>query len=632
MKRYHTDEGIPTLTKALFEYMNADEIKKLARLIGSRVPTRKAELVEHIVRHLEGDRLRTVWQGMDELQRAAVAEVVHSEGTMFHSDRFRAKYGRLPAWGSIDAYRRDEEPTPLRFFFYGNAVMPDDLKKRLEAFVPRPAKAKVKSLEQVPDAYDRPYDYWNSKTKKREKGTEAIPLVVRKSEQPAQRELLSMLRLIDAGKVAVSDKTRKPTTATIKTITTILEDGDFYPHEPPKNKYHDENAGPIRAFAWPVIVQAGKLAKLSGKRLELTKAGRKGMSDPAAGTIRGLWSKWAGTTILDELSRIDCVKGQTGKGKRGLTALAGRRDAVWASLAECPEQCWIAVEEFFRFMRASGNDFAVTRNPWNLYICELRYGSLGYDSGARILEERYLLCLFLEYAATLGLIDVALIPPAGARRDYRSMWGADDLPYFSRYDGLMFFRINNLGAYCLDMTAEYTPAPIEFKPVLRVLPNLEIAAIGDGLEQWDRLALDAYATSISDLVWKLDPGKLLSAVDQGRSVEEVREFLQARSGAPLPDTVTRLLDDSAGRSVRVHDRGMARLVECDEPTLAALIANDSRTRNHCMRAGERHLVVPASSEPAFKRNLRDLGYLVAAGQPLRRVKRTEKPANRVSEP
>ncbi len=339
--------------------------------------------------------------------------------------------------------------------------------------------------------------------------------------------------------------------------------------------------------------------------------------------------------VIDELSRINCVKGQTGKGKRGLTALAGRRDAFSAVLAECQDQRWIATEEFFRFMRASGCDFAVTRNAWNLYIGELQYGSLGYDNGQHIIEQRYLLCLLLEYVATLGLIDVALIPPAGARRDYHSMWGTDELPYFSRYDGLMFFRVNALGAYCLDMTSAYMPAPIEVRPVLRVLPNLEIAAIGNELDQGDRLALDAYAVNVSDLVWRLDAGKLLSAVEQGRSVAEIREFLAARSGVQLPDTVIQLIEDSAGRCERVHDLGMARLVECDEPSLAALIANEPRTRNHCMRAGERHLVVPASSESAFKRNLRDVGYLLAVGEPVKpkplRVKRKKNSEARVSE-
>jgi hypothetical protein len=377
------------------------------------------------------------------------------------------------------------------------------------------------------------------------------------------------------------------------------------------DRCHDENAGPIRAFAWPLLIQAGGLAQLAGTRLQLTKAGRKALSEPAAGTIRTLWTKWTNTTILDELARIECVKGQTGKGKRGLTAVSDRREAIADSLAECPPGGWIATDEFVRYMQATGNDFAATRDAWGLYIGEQQYGSLGYAGSAQFLDDRYLLSLLHEYAATLGMIDLALIPPAGARDDFRKLWGSDELPFFSRYDGLMYFRLTPLGAYCLDVDTDYQPAPVEVKPVLRVLPNLEVAATGSDLEQSDRLALDAYATPVSDFVWRLEAGKLLAAIEAGRKVEEIREFLAGRSGAALPDTATRLLDDVAERTTKVHDRGLARLVECADAALAALIANDTRTRKHCMRAGERHLVVTGTSDAAFRRALRDSGYLLA---------------------
>jgi hypothetical protein len=614
MKRYDASGGIPTLDMALSEFMNSDDLKKLAALTREKLPTRKADLVAVIKRHLDGDRLRAVWQGLDELQRAAVAEVVHSSSTEFVAGRFHAKYGRGPNWGTTDQYGYHRSPSALGFFFYGKGVMPDDLKARLKAFVPLPAEAKINTLAELPAAYDLPYSRWNAKTRTEEKGTKAVPLTVRESERPAQRELLSMLRLIDSGKVSVSDKTRRASAATVEGITGILESGDYYPRLPVTNKWHDENAGPIRAFAWPLLVQAGGLAQLSGSKLQLTKAGRKALSEPAAETIRTLWSKWLGSTILDELSRIECIKGQTGKGKHGLTAVSSRRDAIADTLAECPTGAWIATDEFFRFLRASGNDFSVSRNAWNLYIGELQYGSLGYENGERILEERYLFAFLLEYAATLGIIDAALIPPAGARYNYGGLWGTDELVYFSRYDGLMYFRITPLGAYCLGAESAYQPAPVEVRPVLRVLPNLEVAAIGAEFEQGDRLALDAYATRVSDLVWRLDAGKLLAAIEEGRPVDEIREFLSARSGTTIPDTVSRLLDDVAERSTKVCDRGLARLVECADAALAALIANDTRTRKHCMRAGERHLVVPSSSEAAFKRTLREVGYLVTSGE------------------
>jgi len=614
MKRYLADGGIPTLEVALTECMSSEDLRKLAALTNEKLPTRKGELAFLIMRHLGGERLRTVWESLDELQRAAVAEVVHSSSTRFPADRFRAKYGRDPNWGTSDKSGYHRSPSALDFFFYGNGVMPDDLKSRLGAIVPPPVEARVQTLADLPAAWTLPVSRGNPKTRTKEENTEEVPLAVHETERTAQRELLSILRLVDAGKVAVSDKTRRASSASIETITNTLEGGDYYPRLPVKNKWHDENAGPIRAFAWPLLIQTGGLAQLSGSKLQLTKAGRKALAEPAAETIRMIWTKWMGTTILDELSRIDCVKGQSGKGKRGLTAAASRRDAIADTLAECPVGAWILTDECLRFLRASDNDFSVTRSAWDLYISELQYGSLGYDNGERVLEERYLYCFLMEYAATLGLIDVALIPPSGARRDYRNMWGTDDLAYFSRYDGLMYLRITSLGAYCLDAASNYQPAPVEVKPVLRVLPNLEIAAIGAEFEQSDRLALDAYATRVSDLVWRLDADKLLVAMGMGRSVHEILEFLTARNSDAIPDTVTHLLEDVADRTAKVHDRGLARLVECADPALAVLIANDSRTRKHCMRAGGRHLVVPASSEAAFKRALREVGYLLALGE------------------
>ncbi|MGH3674919.1 MAG: hypothetical protein ACRDU5_04125, partial [Mycobacterium sp.] len=52
--------------------------------------------------------------------------------------------------------------------------------------------------------------------------------------------------------------------------------------------------------------------------------------------------------------------------------------------------------------------------------------------------------MLFEYAATLGLIDVTYTDPADARDDFRDNWGADDLDYLSRYDGLRAIRINRV--------------------------------------------------------------------------------------------------------------------------------------------------------------------------------------------
>ena len=350
----------------------------------------------------------------------------------------------------------------------------------------------------------------------------------------------------------------------------------------------------------------------SGSRLALTKAGRNALTQPPAATLARAWSSWQSTTLLDELSRVEAIKGQSGRGRRGLTAVAGRRAAIAAALGDCPVGRWVEVDELFRHMRAGDLDFEVTRDAWRLYIGDPEYGTLGYDGygGWEILQARYALALLLEYAATLGLVDVACVPPAGARDDFGHMWGTDDLAFLSRYDGLTHIRVNALGAFCFGVEDAYRPTPTEVRPALRVLPDLEVAALGEDLTQADRLALDRYAERAADHVWRLRRERLLAAVESGDSIDRVREFLAARSAAPLPDTVSCLLDEVAQRTGALTERGSALLIECADPALAVLLARDRRTRGHCLLAGDRMLAVPAASDAAFRRAARELGYVV----------------------
>lgn len=181
----------------------------------------------------------------------------------------------------------------------------------------------------------------------------------------------------------------------------------------------------------------------------------------------------------------------------------------------------------------------------------------------------------------------AYTQPSGARPDYGDFWGTDELEFFSRYDGLMYFRLTPLGAYCLGITEQYTPAPMEVRPVLRVLPNLEIAAIGEPLSAADVLILEIYTEKVSDAVWRLERGKLLSAIAEGHNLSVLQELLQAKSGNPLPETVRQFLVDIEARGHSLKDKGTARVIECADAALAVLIANDSRTKAYCMLAGER---------------------------------------------
>jgi len=602
----------PTVEEALGR-LTVRDLQVRATAIASKVPGRKPQLAAMIVEQLEGECLRALWERLGELEQAAIAEVVHGPEHRFDATQFRAKYGRDPDWGERDNWSSWVSASPLQLFLY-QGVIPDDLLARLQAFVPPPSAAALESLAELPAEIEYSGERYNYTTREREHWSEAAPVVVAERERAAAAEFAGVLRLIDAGKVAVSDKTCRPTSAAMRAVAAVLDDGDFYAGGA-------QEIGPIRSFAWPLLVQAAGLAERAGSRLRLTAAGRKAITEVAATSLRRAWERWLDTRLLDELNRVNAIRGQTGKGKRGLTAVAGRREAISGALADCPVGRWIAIDELFRYMRASGYRFEVTRDAWTLYICEPGYGSLGYDGYGswEVLQARYALCMLFEYAATLGVIDVAYVPPAGARDDFRDQWGTDGLEYLSRYDGLSHIRLTPLGSYCLGIAGEYAPPRIAQRAALSVLATLDVVATDESLAAADRIVLERYATQTADRVWQLTAERLLEALEGGGSLDELAEFLVARSAEPLPAPVLQLLHDLHERVGRIADRGVARLIACDDPALAALVANDARTRRLCMLAGDRHIVVPVKSERAFRRALRELGYPPPGSSELREV-------------
>ena len=274
MSRYRTEDSIPTIADAL-NAMTVGALTRLAALHGSDPPpTRKGELLALLSERLvRDDVLHRLWDRLDDIQRAAVSEVVHGSSRCLDHARFRAKYGRDPEWGSLDEYRRDALPSVLRLFVYGGGVMPDDLRERLRAFVPAPARVVLVTVSELPEEVEQHYAFYERSTGERQAAVELVPVTVHETEQAALHDLEAVLRLIESGMLSVSDKTRRPSTAATRVVADALRGGDLYSDE--------AGVGPIRAFAWPMLVQAAGLAELRGSRLALTQGGFQGTRSTA---------------------------------------------------------------------------------------------------------------------------------------------------------------------------------------------------------------------------------------------------------------------------------------------------------------------------------------------------------------
>ena len=593
---------------AALEGASYDDVKDLAKKLGLKPKSRKKTDATAEILPLLNDAKSAVkiFLTLDSLQQKAVAEAVFHRENEYDDGRFAAKYGSSPKF-KIELGKYESEPTLLRLFIYSDEsgkFIPNDLAEKLKPFVPKPQGFYLKTVESLPENITVNHPEWKKKP------AHIIPLTLRETESEAMQDFWSVLRLVEDKKIAVSDKTFYPSAKSVEEITAILQNGDFY--EIIEDKEHYPQIGAIKGFAWAMILQASKLTNVAAKKLALSNEGRKILNKPAHEIIKNLWQSWLKTTVLDEFNRVDEIKGQKSKGKTNLTGIKPRRESVADSFQLCPVGEWIAIDEFFRCVRLNF-DFEVTRNDWELYICEKGYGALGYEYGGdtdkwQVLQARYILAVLFEYAATLGLIDVAYIPPFDARNDYGELWGTDDLDFLSRYDGLKFIRINKLGAFCLELSENYELPKVAVKSSFTILPNLTIKVVGEPLTGGEEIFLKNYAIKETESVWRLSRELTINALENGQNIKTLGDFLQSREEQFLPETVEGFLRETEKRSAALKEKGKAIVIECETTEIADEIAQNSNIKKLCQRFGKKSLVVFEADEKNFREIVRKIGY------------------------
>ena len=213
----------------------------------------------------------------------------------------------------------------------------------------------------------------------------------------ARDQLHAMLMLVEHGQVRCSAATKKPSAATMRLLAGTLPGGDFYPGEN------------ISTFSWPLLLQAGGLA--AGTKLELTARGRAALAKDPDEVLLGLWDRWVRGGVIDELSRLEAIKGQ--KRTNTLSGLKNRRFMAAEVLSVLSSTEFTMVTQAYNDSIHAGAHFTAMRNElavFKLYIEDPQYGNLGYGhvDFEGLVDRRYLMVLLFEYAATLGLVDVQL--------------------------------------------------------------------------------------------------------------------------------------------------------------------------------------------------------------------------------
>lgn len=577
----------PTLAIGLDAGYRTDDLRKLATLICTNVPSRKDERVEAIVSTMLTD-LKGVFSQLSAIAQKAVSETVHSWGGEFQGRLFVNKYFASPYSQAKSKNNAKSGDLLCLFLIYGH--MPADLLEKLKDVVPQPPENNIIYLN---DAGDEPDDDLDAEFF----GEESC--VLRKTSQAALENLATLLTLVADKQVSVSANTGRATAATVRKITDLLYDGDWY----------NDEIEPMQSFAWPLLLQGGKLAKADGSFLQLTPAGRKAMKSDLAGGIKTTWERWEKTKIIDEFSRVTAIKGQKSSRGRTMTSPVKRRPMLNFLLEDLEPGRWISVDELFRVMQSDSLYlFDMVNYQWKLYITDQHYGHIDHENTWPLLQFRYLLVYLLEYCATLGICDVVYKSPHFAREDFRVGWGTDELTYLSHCDGLEYIRINDLGAFVFGHTDEYEVDKSTDK--VFSFDGLNILYLGENpIPPGQGLYLDKIAERKEVDSWRLSVSSLLTAISGGEDLAQIKTMLTSASTQGVGREIEELLTDVERRSTAFVNVGQTTLIECSTEFYKQALS-DKKLRNLCLPAGKRHLVILPTKEEKFAEALVSAGFII----------------------
>ena len=580
--------------KSQLDPINGDRLKAMAKNLGvfEKTHTKKSDFINSIERFMRLHPNEFI-QTLSEPEKKLLSEIVYS-GKVPGFFQFQAKYGQ--PFPSLNIYSSDRTLSLLVCFIshedehFSKPLISPELAAAYKSLLPPPAEIRAKVLTEPPETYDE------------------RPVQVFSGERHIAAELCRVLRLVHAGKIKVTESSRRPTDSGTRILSGALLQPDFA-LEPPKAEIdrYTETAGAVRAHAWGVLVQQCGWAKPRVGCLNLTASGQDILSAFTPGKFRDGVNLFLKDNAFDELHRVNHIRGQTGNAKRWISPAGERRTSFEDHLDAWPVGEWLHFDEAYRLIQAAGGSLDIFESDRGmLYIGDAQYGTI-YDETE--LSRQFLRVLLMESLATLGLVDIAWVYPHELWPEFEDCYGRDAHSFVGRYDGLQAVRLNALGAYCFGINETYDFVPAEEAKKFHLLANHELTAI-DTPDVADLAFLELIAKQKNERVWQLDQTTILLSMEQGTRPSDIRDFLSNSSRQGIPANIDKWLEDLFEKAFACRKSERAVLLEWRDPVQALLVANSSGTGKLCQHAGENRIVVADRHLAAFSREARKMGFII----------------------
>ena len=292
--------------------------------------------------------------------------------------------------------------------------------------------------------------------------------------------------------------------------------------------------------------------------------------------------------------------------------------ALLAMLREMPVGEWVCISRCIAYATYRIEDFEIisvaAAQEYVTFTGEVLAESLDARESDRgnhpIHPSRYIDTVTIPFikavlflCGSLGLMDLAYDPPANDR------FRLSGKLYLSRYDGLRYVRLTELGAYITGLSETYdqtVAAPAQARVILD--ENRLIISL-DAHDPVKSMTLETLADRISDTCFRVSYESFLKGCSHESDVEERIELFESLIEGRTPAIWENFLREIDGRTNPLEARDDAYVFQLrPDPTLLDLMARDPVLKKYILKAEKHHVIIRNQNHGHVKRRLAELGY------------------------
>ena len=236
------------------------------------------------------------------------------------------------------------------------------------------------------------------------------------------------------------------------------------------------------------------------------------------------------------------------------------RKMILKYLKECPINEWIEMKDFKRIIRLNEYYF-LRKYTGQVLIKDEYYGEYYQDASYEELENSFIDVVFMEYLATLGIVDVVMTKKYGYYDD-------------SEFLEIEYFRLTQFGSYVLGMAKNDEIIESEEDEIV-VTKNFEII-IGETNKKLEyELYFDRFLDKKSNmpLIYKLDFNGMAKALELRINFKEILKYLQLNCKGDIPTNVQAQFEDWIRDSKKIKIKKVT-ILEVDQTSFEQIIQNE----------------------------------------------------------